>query len=196
MLNSVNLVGRLTRDPELRYTNSNKATCSFNLAVEQDFVDRNGNRDADFPNCVVWNKPAETFTNLAHKGTMLSVTGRLSTRNYQDKNGNKRYVTEVIVSSYSMIDDYGQGRQGNQNQNNQQNGQRQNQNNGNFGKYNQNQQGQIQNNGNFSKYNQNPNNPNGQYQNQNFGNNGNYNQPGPVDPNTLPFADDQGNFRG
>lgn len=151
MLNSVNLVGRLTRDPELRYTNSNKATCSFSLAVEQDFVDRNGN---------------------------------------------KRYVTEVIVSSYSMIDDYGQGRQGNQNQNNQQNGQRQNQNNGNFGKYNQNQQGQIQNNGNFSKYNQNPNNPNGQYQNQNFGNNGNYDQGNYVDPNSIPFADDQGNFRG
>lgn len=185
MLNSVNLVGRLTRNPELRYTNSNKATCSFSLAVEQDFVDRNSNRDADFPNCVVWNKPAEAFANLAHKGTMLSVTGRLSTRSYEDKNGNKRYVTEVIVSSYSMIDDYGQGRKGNQNQNN-----------GNFGKYNQNPQGQNQNNGNFGNYNQNPNNQNGQYQDQNFGNNGNYNQQ-PMDPNWVPpFADDQGNFRG
>ncbi|KRM68853.1 hypothetical protein FC35_GL001116 [Limosilactobacillus coleohominis DSM 14060] len=171
-------MGRLTRDPELRYTNSNKATFSFSLAVEQDFVDRNGNRDADFPNCVVWNKPAETFTNLAHKGTMLSVTGRLSTRSYQDKNGNKRYVTEVIVSSYSMIDDYGQGRNGNRDQNNQQNGQSQNQKNGNFG-----------------NNNQNPNNQNGQYQNQNFGNNGNYDQQ--MDPNWVPpFADDQGNFRG
>lgn len=145
---------------------------------------------------MVWNKPAEAFANLAHKGTMLSVTGRLSTRSYEDKNGNKRYVTEVIVSSYSMIDDYGQGRQGNRNQNNQQNNQSQNQNNGNFGKYNQNQPGQNQNNANFGNYNQNPNNQNGQYQNQNFGNNGNYNQQ-PMDPNYVPpFADDQGNFRG
>lgn len=184
MLNSVNLVGRLTRDIDLRYTNSHKATVSFNLAVEQDYADQNGKRNADFPTCVVWNKAAENLANLAHKGTMMSVTGRLSTRNYEDKNGNRVYVTEVVVQSYSLIDDYGKGRQNNNgNQNNQQ---RNPQSNGNFGNYNQNNQGYPQSNGNFNNYNQ-QNNQGNQYQGQ-PGNN--------IDLSNLPFADGQGNFRG
>lgn len=167
MLNSVNLVGRLTRDLDLRYTSNHKATLSFNLAVEQDFTDQNGNRNADFPTCVVWNKPAENLAKLAHKGTMMSVTGRLSTRNYEDKNGNRVYVTEVIVQSYSLIDDYGKGRNNNQGNNgNQQNRQ--------------NNQNYSQNNGNFN----------------NYGQQGYQGQPQNIDLDNMPFADDQGNFRG
>lgn len=190
MLNNVSLVGRLTRDLDLRYTNSNKATVSFSLAVEQDYADQNGKRNADFPTCVVWNKAAENLANLAHKGTMMSVTGRLSTRNYEDKNGNRVYVTEVVVQSYSLIDDYGRGRQNNNG--NQSNQQRNFSNNGNSENYNQNQQRNSQNNGNFGNYNQNnqgypQNNQGNQYQGQ-PGNN--------IDLSNLPFADDQGNFRG
>lgn len=184
MLNSVNLVGRLTRDLDLRYTNNHKATLSFNLAVEQDFTDQNGNRNADFPTCVVWNKPAENLAKLAHRGTMMSVTGRLSTRNYEDKNGNRVYVTEVVVQSYSLIDGYGKGRNNNQgnnvNQHNRQNNQGYSQNNGNFGNYNQNSQNYSQNNGNFN----------------NYGQQGYQGQPENIDLSNLPFADDQGNYRG
>lgn len=183
MLNSVNLVGRLTRDPELRYTqNSHKASVTFNLAVEQDFTDQSGNRNADFPTCVIWGKGAENFTNLAHKGTMLSVTGRLGTYNYADKNNNRVYVTQVSVQSYNLIDNYGKGRQNNQANNN----------NGNY-QGNQSNSYQNQPNGNYGANNQGRQN----YQNNNnYGNNGQYQNQGNIDLSNLQFADDQGNYRG
>jgi len=102
MLNEVILMGRLTRDPELRYTSSNKATASYTLAV-----DRNAAKSedrTDFINCVAWEKKAEFAKNHLHKGTLICVKGRLQSRNYEDKAGNKRTAIEVIVESHFFCD--------------------------------------------------------------------------------------------
>ena len=77
MINNVVLVGRLTKDPDLRYTSSGSAVATFTLAVNRNFTKANGNREADFINCVIWRKPAETMANYAKKGTLLIRTGVL-----------------------------------------------------------------------------------------------------------------------
>lgn len=95
-MNFVILTGRLTRDPEIRYTNSNKAVASFSLAVD-DGKDRDGNKKTQFLDCVAWEKTAELLDQYFQKGDGLTVTGRLQKRQYE-KDGEKRYVTEVRVN--------------------------------------------------------------------------------------------------
>ena len=102
MLNRVALVGRLTRDPELRRTGNGTAVTSFTLAVDRNFSTRDG-QEADFINCVVWRKPAENVAQYCSKGSLVSVDGRIQTRNYDNNQGKKVYVTEVIADSVQFI---------------------------------------------------------------------------------------------
>lgn len=101
MLNRALLVGRLTRDPELRRTGSGKAVTSFNLAVERNF--KSDDQEADFINCVCWGKIAENTERYCSKGSLVSVDGRIQTRNYENNQGQKVYVTEVIAESVQFI---------------------------------------------------------------------------------------------
>ncbi|MBN2931304.1 MAG: single-stranded DNA-binding protein [Catenibacterium mitsuokai] len=101
MLNRALLVGRLTKDPELRRTGSGKAVTSFNLAVERNF--KSDDQEADFINCVCWGKIAENTERYCSKGSMVSVDGRIQTRNYENNQGQKVYVTEVIADSVQFI---------------------------------------------------------------------------------------------
>lgn len=102
-MNKVILIGRLTRDPELRYTGSNTPVATFSLAVNRPFTNQSGEREADFINCVVWRKLAETVKNYLSQGSQVAVEGRIQTRNYDDQNGQKRYVTEVIVENIDFV---------------------------------------------------------------------------------------------
>lgn len=104
MLNAVSLVGRITKDPEVRYTNTQKAVTSFSLAVERDFKAQDGSKQTDFINIVAWGKTAEFVGKYVGKGRLLGVAGRLEVRNYTDKNGNKQFVTEVIASNVYALD--------------------------------------------------------------------------------------------
>lgn len=104
MINNVTLVGRLTADPSLRYTSNGTATATFSLAVNRNFTNQSGEREADFINCVIWQKPAETLANYASKGTLLGVTGRIQTRNYENQRGQRVYVTEVVVKDFQLLD--------------------------------------------------------------------------------------------
>ena len=104
MLNSTNLVGRLTKDVELRYTPSNQAVATFTLAVNRDFKNQNGEREADFINCVIWRQQAENFANFVKKGHLVSITGRIQTRNYEDNDGKRVYVTEVVAEKFSLLE--------------------------------------------------------------------------------------------
>lgn len=104
MINNVVLVGRLTKDPDLRYTSSGSAVASFTLAVNRNFTNQNGNREADFINCVIWRKPAETMANYARKGTLLGVVGRIQTRSYENQQGQRVYVTEVVCENFQLLE--------------------------------------------------------------------------------------------
>lgn len=117
MLNRVVLTGRLTKDPELRYTNSGTAVATFTLAVDRQFKNQNNEREADFIQCVVWRKSAENFANFTHKGSLVGVDGRVSTRNYENNQGQRVYVTEVTVDNFALLESRNQS-QGNGNQNN------------------------------------------------------------------------------
>lgn len=102
MLNNVILMGRLTRDPELRYTESNKAVATYTLAVDRNVA--KSETKADFVNVVAWEKRAEFAKNHLRKGTLICIEGRLQSRNYEDKSGNKRSVLEVIVDNHFFCD--------------------------------------------------------------------------------------------
>ena len=102
-MNRVDLVGRLTRDPELRHTTSGRAVCQLNLAINRTFTNQNGEREADFINVVVWDKQAENVSKYVTKGRLVSVEGRLQSRSYDDKDGKKVYVTEVIANSVQFL---------------------------------------------------------------------------------------------
>ena len=104
MINRAVLTGRLTRDPELRYTTSGTAVVSFTLAVDRQFRNQNGDRDADFVNCVIWRKSAENFSNFTHKGSLVGVEGRIQTRTYENQQGNRVYVTEVVVDNFALLE--------------------------------------------------------------------------------------------
>ena len=104
MINRAVLPGRLTRDPEMRYTTSGTAVVSFTLAVDRQFRNQNGDRDADFVNCVIWRKSAENFSNFTHKGSLVGVEGRIQTRNYENQQGNRVYVTEVVVDNFALLE--------------------------------------------------------------------------------------------
>ena len=104
MLNSVCLVGRMTKDAELRYTPSNKAVATFSLAVNRNFKNQNGEREADFINCVIWRQQAENLANWAKKGALIGITGRIQTRNYENQQGQRVYVTEVVADNFQLLE--------------------------------------------------------------------------------------------
>lgn len=104
MINNVVLVGRLTKDPDLRYTSGDSAVATFTLAVNRNFKNQNGDREADFVNCVIWRKPAETLANYAHKGTLLGIVGRIQTRFYDNQQGQRVYVTEVVCDNFQLLE--------------------------------------------------------------------------------------------
>ncbi len=103
-MNKVFLIGRLVRDPELRYTGSNIAVATFSLAVNRNFAGANGERETDFINIVVWRKQAENVKNYITQGSQVAIDGRIQTRTYDDKDGQKRYVTEVVADNVQFLD--------------------------------------------------------------------------------------------
>ncbi len=98
MLNKVILMGRFTRDPELRSTPQGISTCAFSIAVDRNFVRQGEERKADFINCVAWRQTAEFISKYFRKGSMIALEGSLQSRSWDDADGKKRYATEVIVS--------------------------------------------------------------------------------------------------
>ena len=117
-MNKALLIGRLTRDPELRATSTGRNVCQFSIAVNRNFTNANGEREADFINCVVWDKQAENLVKYQKKGNQIAVEGRIQTRNYDDKDGKKVYVTEILASNISFLDSKGTGATGNTSFNN------------------------------------------------------------------------------
>lgn len=113
MLNSVTLVGRMAGDAELRYTPNNQAVATFRLAVNRPFKNQNGEREADFINCVIWRQQAENLANWAKKGALIGITGRIQTRSYKNQQGQRVYVTEVVADSFQLLEF---NKQNNQNQ--------------------------------------------------------------------------------
>ena len=106
-MNRVVLVGRLTKDPELRRTNTDIPVVQFTLAVNRTYTSSNGDRQTDFINCVVWRNQAENLAKYMHKGNQIGVDGRLQVRNYEDAGGVKRYVTEVICDQIHFLEPKG-----------------------------------------------------------------------------------------
>jgi len=102
-MNKIMLIGRLTRDPELRYTQSGTAVASFTLAVDRRFTNQNGEREADFINCVAWQKAAEFVANYFHKGKQMGLEGRLQVRSYEGNDGQRRWVTEVVAEQIEFV---------------------------------------------------------------------------------------------
>lgn len=113
MINKVVLVGRITRDPELRHTNSNIPVISFTLAVNRSFTDQHGERQADFINCVAWRNQAENLAKYVRKGALLGVEGRIQTGSYESEQGT-RYTTDVVCDSVIFLE----SRNSNNNQSN------------------------------------------------------------------------------
>lgn len=110
MLNRVVLIGRLTKDPELKYTPSGTAVASFTLAVDRFRANAQGEREADFIPIVVWQKQAENVANYLGKGSLAAVDGRIQVRTYDDKEGQRRWVTEVVADSVRFLDRRGERR--------------------------------------------------------------------------------------
>lgn len=104
MINNVVVVGRLTRAVDLRYTSNGTAYASFTLAVDRDFKNQNGEKETDFINCVMWRKAAENFANFTRKGSLVGIEGRIQTRNYENQQGQKVYVTEVLAENFSLLE--------------------------------------------------------------------------------------------
>ena len=109
MLNRIVLIGRLTRDPELRFTPNGHAVCSFALAVDRPFTNQEGNRETDFINIVVWNKQGENCAQYLAKGRLAAVDGRLQIRSYDGNDGQRRYVTEVIADNVRFLSSRNEG---------------------------------------------------------------------------------------
>lgn len=104
MINNVVVVGRLTRAVDLRYTSNGTAYASFTLATDRDFKNQNGEKETDFINCVMWRKPAENLANYTKKGSLIGVSGRIQTRNYENEQGQRVYVTEVLAEKFSFLE--------------------------------------------------------------------------------------------
>lgn len=104
MINNVVVVGRLTRAVDLRYTSNGTAYASFTLAVDRDFKNQNGEKETDFINCVMWRKPAENLANYTKKGSLIGIEGRIQTRNYDNQQGQRVYVTEVLAEKFSFLE--------------------------------------------------------------------------------------------
>lgn len=103
-MNNVNLIGRLTKAVDLRYTQNGVAYGSFTIAVNRRFKNQNGEREADFINCVIWKKGAENLANFTHKGSLIGVSGAIQTRNYDNQQGQRVYVTEVLVENFDLLE--------------------------------------------------------------------------------------------
>jgi len=104
MINRTVLVGRLTKDPELRYTSSNIAFARFTLAVNRTFAGPNGEREADFIQCIVWRKQAENMARFVRKGSLIGVEGRIQTGSYDDKDGIRKYTTDVVCDGVQFLE--------------------------------------------------------------------------------------------
>ncbi|MCZ0717569.1 single-stranded DNA-binding protein [Aerococcus kribbianus] len=104
MINNVVLVGRLTRDVDLRYTQNGTAVGSFTVAVERSFKNAQGERQTDFINCVMWRKAAENFSKFTRKGSLVGIEGSIQTRNYENQQGQRVYVTEVLANNFSLLE--------------------------------------------------------------------------------------------
>lgn len=112
MINRVVLIGRLTKDLELRYTQSGVAVARFNLAVNRQFKDKQiGQREADFISCQIWRQGAENLANYTHKGSLIGVEGRITTSNYENKEGQRVYRTGVTVENFSLLEPRQNGNQ-------------------------------------------------------------------------------------
>ena len=103
-MNKVILVGRITADPEIKLTSNQTQFCNFTIAVDRRFKDANGNRQTDFINCVAWKNTAVFIQKYFHKGNRIGVVGSIQTRSYEDQNGQKRFVTEVVVDEAEFVD--------------------------------------------------------------------------------------------
>ncbi|WP_147802539.1 single-stranded DNA-binding protein [Alkalicoccus halolimnae] len=114
MINRVVLVGRLTKDPELRYTANGIAVATFTLAVNRPFSNQQGNREADFINTVVWRKQAENVANYLKKGSMAGVDGRIQTRSFDNNEGRRIFMTEVVAESVQFLEPRGSSQGGGQ----------------------------------------------------------------------------------
>ncbi len=104
MINRVVLVGRLTRDPELKYTTNGIANLRFSIAVNRTFTSQNGERQADFINCVAWRGQAENMAKFLRKGSLIGVEGRIETGSYQAQDGTTRYTTDVVCDSVQFLE--------------------------------------------------------------------------------------------
>ena len=111
-MNKIMLIGRLTKDPELRYTQSGSAVASFTLAVNRRFANQNGEREADFINCVAWQKTGEFVANYFKKGQLMALEGRLQVRSYDGNDGQRRWVTEVVAEEAYFADSKRDGEAG------------------------------------------------------------------------------------
>ncbi|MCI2773444.1 single-stranded DNA-binding protein [Staphylococcus petrasii] len=116
MINRVILVGRLTKDPEYRQTPSGVAVATFTLAVNRTFKNKNGEREADFINVVVFRQQAENVNKYLSKGSLAGVDGRIQSRSYENKEGQRVFVTEVVADSVQFMDSKGSNQQNNQSQ--------------------------------------------------------------------------------
>ena len=103
-MNTVQLVGRLTKEVDLKFTSSGTAVGSFTLAVNRSFTNQQGEREADFINCVIWRKSAENLANFTRKGSQIGVEGRIQTRSYDNQQGQRIYVTEVVVNNFHLLE--------------------------------------------------------------------------------------------
>ena len=103
-MNKVVLIGRLTRDPDLRYPSSNIPVANFTVAVNRNFTNQNGEREADFINVIVWRKQAENVKKYIGKGSLVAVEGRIQTRNYEGNDGKRVYVTEVVADNVQLLE--------------------------------------------------------------------------------------------
>ena len=103
-MNKVFLIGRLTKNPELKSTTSGKNVCQFTIAVNRNHTNANGEKEVDFINCIVWDNQAENLFKYQKKGNQIALEGRIFTRSYDNKEGKKVYVTEILASNISYLD--------------------------------------------------------------------------------------------
>lgn len=106
-MNKVILIGRLTKDPEVKNTANGIAVAKFTLAVDRRFKDANGQRQTDFISCLAWRQTATFISSYFHKGSKIAITGSIQARNYDDKDGKKVYVTEVVVDEAEFAESSG-----------------------------------------------------------------------------------------
>lgn len=104
MINRTILVGRLTKDPEVRFTSSNIAYARFTLAVNRSFAGPTGEKEADFIQCIIWRKQAENMARFVKKGSLIGVEGRIQTGSYDDKDGIRKYTTDVVCDSVQFLE--------------------------------------------------------------------------------------------